>query len=190
LEHLGSNPRAKFVSTSEAVDQLALADSAAANALRPRTVGVAVPEGGRKLVAATGDVRVLALGMPHGVTSRPVANIGFVVEVGSCRLLHVGDTTIGGEELAALDLGEVDIALLPYWYLLTPELGDAVRQVLRPRAILILHPPAAGQESASLTSRGGWQAVLRELKVEFPMAFSFDREGEVWPHQAEGVRPC
>jgi L-ascorbate metabolism protein UlaG (beta-lactamase superfamily) len=171
LRHLAANPRARFVSTTEAVTRLREVDSVAVRRLGTRLVGVDVAEGERRLVARAAGARVFALGMPHGRRPGLPANLGFLVEVAGCRLLHIGDTTIGAEEMRPFRLADqgIDVALLPDWYLLTPDLRTAVREVVRPRHVVALHLPVEPGEH------------LAALRAEFPEAHTFDRELAVWP---------
>lgn len=170
LRHLTANPRATFVSTTQAVAGLREADSVAAGKLGARIVGVEVAAGERRLVATAAGARVFALGMPHGGQGE-TANIGFLVEVAGCRLLHIGDSMIGPEELRRFRLAElgIDVALLPFWYLLTTELRTGVRDLLRPRSVVALHFPVEPGEH------------LAQVRADFPEAHTFDRELAVWP---------
>jgi L-ascorbate metabolism protein UlaG (beta-lactamase superfamily) len=179
LRHLAANPRATFVSTAAAVARMRETDSAAVRGLGARIVGVDVSDGERRLVARAGGARVFALGMPHGRRPDLPVNLGFLVEVVGCRFLHIGDTTIGPEELGRFGLAQpgIDVALLPDWYLLTPDLREAVRESVRPRHVVALHLPAEPR------------AHLAALRTEFPDAHTFDRELAVWRVPRCGLRP-
>ena len=167
---LRANSRATLVTTPDAIALLRAADSA--GTVTARAIGVEVAPSARRQVATTDRVTIHALGLPHGQTTRPVANIGFLIEMDGRRIIHLGDTTVGADAFAPLGLAGrgVDLALLPYWYLTSPELREAVRREMRPSEILVLHTPAPGYESAFVKSKGGWDAVMREIQAAFPNA--------------------
>ena len=174
LAHLRANPRATFVSTRQAVDAVRRAAGAAANSVAGRLVVGDQPKGERSQVAATGGATIYALGLPHG--GGGPTNLGFVVDVGGFRVLHLGDTSEGMREFTTLRLGElgIDVALLTPHYLQEPDLREVVRREVRPRHIAVVHAP----DGFLARWRDGWSRAVREIQGANPNARIFSRELE------------
>ena len=79
-------------------------------------------------------------------------------------VLHVGDADPAADNFALLaTLPRVDVALLPYWYVLTDNSRRFVAASIAPRRIVAMHMPVA--ERGALT-----QALAgTELKVAAPV---------------------
>lgn len=178
LAHLRANPRGTFVAGADVVARLHAADSIAARELGRRLISVTVAPGSRRRVVSNAAVTVDALGMTHGQTP----HVAYLLEIGGQRVLHVGDTDDDRDELAVFQLRSegIDVALLPYWYLTSGEHQRAVREAIDPRAIMVLHTPAPGYETASARSLGGWRAAVREIQRLFPNARIPERELETF----------
>ena len=174
LRHLQANPGGRFVSPSEVVARLREEAGADVHALASRTIGVELAPGERRRMTAAAGVTIHALGLPHGKSGKP-ANIGFVVDLGGRRILHVGDSDAEAKDFAELRLAElgIDVALLHIGYLDVPARRDIVRGLIRPSAIGVVHlePP-----SALARWSGGQSDKLREIQAEFPSAKLFLRE--------------
>ncbi len=79
------------------------------------------------------------LNLHHGRGRKPlVENLGLIVRLGNFKVLHVGDTEITREELAATGLAEnaIDLALIPDWLLVYPPWKGMVESILRPRHLV------------------------------------------------------
>jgi L-ascorbate metabolism protein UlaG (beta-lactamase superfamily) len=181
LEHLKHNPGATFISSPEAIDKVRAADPAATRAMSARLIAVDPPRAQRARVATLGAATVYALGLPHGPRGEVPVNVGFVVDIGGRRVLHVGDGDVPPAEFPAFRLGElgIDVALLSPHYLTRPELRDVVRRDIRPDTIVVIHGPPLGRPAHLLDRlRGGWPEVMRDVRAQFPTAHSFSREME------------
>ena len=169
LGHLRANPRATFISSTQAAERLREADGASARAIGARIVGVDPPRGARRRILSAASVTMDALGLPHGRTRNRATNLGYLIDIGGRRVLHAGDAEFAAADVARLGLGErgVDVALLPFWYLTSSALREVVRRDVRPASIIALHVPPADRER-----------VMREIQAEFPNARAFGRELE------------
>lgn len=91
---------------------------------------------------------IVGLVLPHNPTPSPrVANVGFLVDLGGLRVLHVGDAdptpaTYTGQRLASR---QVDVAIVPFWYLLDAD--DSVRRLIGARIWVASHVPPADTAS-------------------------------------------
>lgn len=98
---LAAAPQARFVSTPQAVERLRT-EYDGFEGIAPRVRAVLPAEGDAERLESDG-VALTVYNLHHG-RGRPIENLGFLVEVGGARLLHVGDTMVDAEELAVLDL--------------------------------------------------------------------------------------
>lgn len=97
-------------------------------------------------------VKIKAFFIAHsgGSRTRNIENMGYVVELGGKRILHLGDSDMNPERFAALDLKSmnIDIALVPYWYM-ADETGVAIiNDSIQPKHLLGIHFPKVGSPAA------------------------------------------
>ncbi len=136
--HLRANQRATLVSSRQVMDSLggfAPARALPAERLMSRTMR---PGTRRREVIA--GITVELLGLPHGGHPR-VEHIGYIVELGGRRVLHVGDADLSEETLAPfrLDTARIDVALLPYWAVVGRKQRQAIERWVRPRQVVAFH---------------------------------------------------
>ena len=166
---LGSNPLAEFVSTRQALDQMrSTCDNPAALAGRVRT---GLLSDGSSAAVVLDELRIEAVFMHHGATST-VENIGFLIEIGGLTVLHMGDSQATAEDLRAAGLGErsIDLAFVPYWYLIDKRWTPAI-ELLQPGGIVVMHIPPRG--APALQSFQGWDALVRTILNRFPQSVVF-----------------
>jgi len=161
--HLVANPRARFVSTPEAVAAVRAAPGGAA--LHDRIDATLPAEGGRETLRHAG-VTVTAFHLHHGrALRRPVESLGFLVEIGGRRIAHLGDTEATGDELAASGLGRggVDLALVPFWRLLEVADRAAIERALRPARVAAIHVPRPDADDRYFGGAGGRTGLAARL---------------------------
>lgn len=182
--HLQANPRALFVSTPEAVDSVRAVAGPAASTNSGRLIAALPANGERRLVASAPSIRIHALGLPHSSGTRRATpqNVGFVVEIGGFRVLHIGDTNEPEGSFASLRLDElgIDLALLPSWYLSGESRQDVVRRTIRPRALAAVHVAPLPKGGGSLLGGGAAERERARIRAAFPSAHVFDRELEMF----------
>ena len=164
--HLAANPAARFVSTPEAV--AAVRVLAASDALAVRLHAVLPAEGERETLRFDG-VTVTVFQLHHGRDlARPVANLGFLVELGGRRIVHLGDTEAIADELAATGLASsgVDLALVPFWRLLDDDGRNAIDRALRPTRVAAIHVPRPDADDDYFGASGGRRAL--DARVGLP----------------------
>lgn len=153
--HLAANPAARFVSTPQAVAAIRALPAGAALADRLHAV---LPDEGERATLRFDDVTVTAFQLHHGRgLARPVANLGFLVELGGRRVVHLGDTAATAEELAATGLAArgIDLALVPFWRLLDEADRAAIRRALRPARLTAMHVPLPAAPVEMFGADGG-----------------------------------
>lgn len=155
--YLASNAEAVAVGPPETGARL---DSVVA-AGRERIRAVS-PSADRPAAVDLGWVRLLALAIPHGPTSRPVQHAAYLLTLDGTTLLHLGDTGSDPDTWPALGLpsGGVDVALVPYWYALDETRFAALLAVTRARTVVLLHTPRADGDNR-------WAAIARDLRKRY-----------------------
>jgi L-ascorbate metabolism protein UlaG (beta-lactamase superfamily) len=166
VRHLQANPGALFVSTPEAV--AAVRAQSAAVALAGRLRAVLPPEREHETIRHSG-VTVTVFQLHHGrALTRPVTNLGFLVELGGRRIVHLGDTEATADELAATGLASsgVDLALVPFWRLLDDDGRNAIDRALRPTRVAAIHVPRLDADDDYFGAAGGRRAL--DARVGLP----------------------
>ncbi len=147
--HLNANPRATLVSSQQVIDSLrgyAPARALPAERLLARTMKA----GARRRDVLSG-ITVELLGLPHGGHPR-VEHVGYIVELGGRRVLHVGDADISEQTFAPfrLDTARIDVALLPSWAVLSRDDRRVIERWIRPRQVVAFH---LGERDGGRTER-------------------------------------
>ncbi len=166
--HLAANPGARFVSTRQAVDRLRRLEGFAD--LAGRVEGHWPPEGETATREHAG-IRVTMLNLHHGRGHQPpVQNLGFLIEIGGLRLLHVGDTEVTVDDVTAYALGDaaVDVLFAPGWFFsyeswkpLLAEIDAGTRVVMH-----LAEPSAPANYFGDDGSRAGRLERIRKLDPE------------------------
>lgn len=174
LAHLTHNPQAFFFSTPQAADKLRATGQF--DAVKSRVVAT-LPKEGERIQSGHRGLHVQLLNIHHGRT-RPVENLGFIIEIADKRILHIGDSEAEAAVFQKYEVvkDRIDVAFLPFWYFLNEEHKRAVREQIQPRHIVVMHI-----ESDSLLNRirsGNWQPKWAKIKAEFPNAVYFEKEME------------
>jgi L-ascorbate metabolism protein UlaG (beta-lactamase superfamily) len=161
--HLKHNPRATLVSSRQVIGEVEK-NFKDYQEIKARMVGATPPLKGRAAVRAAGiDVEVLGLG--HGTERHAsIQNLGHVIKLGGKKLLHVGDADTSAEIFGQFNLDEegIDIAFIPYWFLLGSEGQAVIREHIKPKHIIAVH--ISPSESAK---------VAGQIKQVFPDAVAF-----------------
>ena len=171
--HLVNNRRAQFVSTNQAV--LALEDEFPAwRHILPR-VTASLPAEGTLDTLDLGGVQVTSLNLHHG-RSRPVENLGFVIEIDGWRFLHIGDTEATPDELASLGLGELDIDVffVPYWFLAYSDWDGQIEPAVGSPTLVPMHIPPRDDPRGYLDDLGGFNGTIKFIRSKYPAAVVFE----------------
>lgn len=116
---------------------------AAGEGLEEQTVAV-MPDPGESVRRSFGNISVEFLGLPHGGGRHAaIQNLGHLVELGGKRILHLGDAVVDSDTFDQFGLSErsVDVALIPYWYLLDDDGRQVVDEHIGPSLIIAVHVP-------------------------------------------------
>ena len=133
-------------------------------AIKARVTGATPPLKERVAMRVAGvDFEILGVG--HGSERfRSVQNLGHIIKLGGKKLLHVGDADITVEVLERFKLNEegIDIAILPFWFLVEKDGPRIVREYIKPKHIIAVH-----------ISPIQIKRVTEQIKEAFPDAVAF-----------------
>ena len=117
-----------------------------------------------------GTLRVHVLRLRHNPTRRlPEQHVGFLIE-GSTTVLHVGDADPRPDNFAMLKrLAPVDVALLPYWYVLDAANRQFVGEAIAPRRVIAMHMPAVEAGTLDRSLRASTLEVLAPTEPGTPV---------------------
>ncbi|HEX6048788.1 MAG TPA: MBL fold metallo-hydrolase [Gemmatimonadaceae bacterium] len=167
--HLRANPRATLLTSQQVIDSLRH-HVQPNDAIRPRMMSRTTRPGARQRVTVNG-IAVELLGLPHGsFRHRRVEHLGYIVELGGRRVLHVGDTDIGEDAFRPfrLDTARIDVALVPQWMVTSDDGREVIRRWIRPKQVVAFHVDEGGGERANQAVRAalpGAVAFTRSLET-------------------------
>jgi L-ascorbate metabolism protein UlaG (beta-lactamase superfamily) len=161
--HLKHNPKATLVSSHQVVGEVEhkFKDY---QAIKARVMAATPPLKGRAAVKAAG-IEFEVLGLGHGTGRHGwIQNLGHVIKIGGKKLLHIGDAEASVEIFDHFNLDQegIDIAFIPYWFLLGSDGPTVVREHIKAKQIIAVHisPSEAG-------------SVPGQIKQMFPEAVAF-----------------
>jgi L-ascorbate metabolism protein UlaG (beta-lactamase superfamily) len=163
--HLRANPRATLLTSQQVIDSLR-GRITAGEPLSPRIMARTTKPGTRRREVVNG-IMVELLGLPHGGwRHRHVEHLGYIVEIGGRRVLHVGDTDITADafEPFRLDTARIDVALLPSWMVTSREGKQVIERWIRPRQVVAFH-----------VAEGAGDRMAREVAAAMSGAMTFFR---------------
>jgi L-ascorbate metabolism protein UlaG (beta-lactamase superfamily) len=166
--HLLANPRASLVTSSQVIDSLRgrlPRGAGLSSRIHPRTTA----PGARRREVVNG-IAIELLGIPHASTRhRAVEHLGYIVDLGGRRVLHVGDGDITEGILAPfrLDTARIDVALVPTWVITDPDSRRVIERWIRPRHVVGIHVGENDPERAE-----------RDVRLAMPSAVTFVRSLE------------
>ena len=95
-------------------------------------------------VYESGQLKVTSLSQKHmGKEDSKVESLGFLVELGGKKILHIGDADFTDENFAGFNLPDehIDIAFIHYWFLLDCEGRRIIDTYIKPDKIVLTHVP-------------------------------------------------
>ena len=155
--HLTRNARAVLISSPEVVARVR---AVAADLPVQRLRGI-LPAPGQSEAVTVGSVTVRVLRIRHNPTRRlPEQHVGFLIGE-AAPVLHVGDADPAADNFGLLrSLPKVDVALLPFWYVLDAGSRRLVADAIGPRRIVAIHLPPADAADVARKLRGADVNVL------------------------------
>jgi len=171
--HLAANPEAVFVSTEQAVAELEEREDY--ESYRDRVRALAPDEG---VPFAVDELGLVAFNLHHGRSRRPpIQNNGYLFEVGGVRFLHMGDSEASSAELAPLQLTarEIDVALVPSWYLDAEPWKGAVQGRVAAGTTVAMHLAPDWKSAQETPNQRESRARVARIRAAHPEAVLFER---------------
>lgn len=161
--HLQHNSKAILVSSQQVVDEVEK-NFKDYQAIKGRVTG-ATPPWKEKAAMKVAGIDFEILNLRHGTGRHAsIQNLGHIIKLGGKKLLHIGDADTAVENFEKFNLDEegIDIAFLPFWFLIGSEGQTIVREHIKPRQIIAVHiSPSEGDK------------ITTQIKQAFPGAIAF-----------------
>ena len=163
--YLKGNSRSIFASSGQAVDEVAKGFAEyekVRSQIRPIT-----HEWKKSSMIDQDGIKIKFLGLRHSSERfTDIQNFGHVIELDGKKFLHIGDADMTAENFAAFNLAQekIDVAFIPYWFLLSADGRQFVKEQFNAKQVIAVHiPPAEGSE------------VIQQLKRDMPGAVAFTK---------------
>jgi len=163
--HLKNNPSAIFASSEQAIAEIAK-NFADYEKIKARIKPVAY-EWKKPVEYNQAGIKVRFLGLRHANAQFVgIQNFGHLIEIGGKRLLHIGDADMTAENFSAFNLAKenIDVAFIPYWFLLSENGRKLVREQFNPKQIIAVH-----------ISPDEAEKIAEQLRKESPETVPFTR---------------
>jgi L-ascorbate metabolism protein UlaG (beta-lactamase superfamily) len=161
--HLQHNSKALLVSSQQVVDEVEK-NFKNYEAIKARVTS-ATPPWKEKVAMKVAGIEFKILSLRHGTGRHAtIQNLGHLIKLGGKKLLHIGDadTAVENFEKFNLDQEGIDIAFIPFWFLLGTDGQTVVREHIKPKQIIAVHiSPDESQE------------VTGQIRQAFPNAVAF-----------------
>ncbi|MEK6281161.1 MAG: MBL fold metallo-hydrolase [Acidobacteriota bacterium] len=159
--HLQNNRRAKLVS-SEQIAEAVKKDFSGFREIESRVIRV--PHQWKTKVALNvSGIKLKGLGLRHASPHFSwIQNLGYVVDLNGKKFLHIGDADMTEENFASLGLEDesIDVAFIPYWYLLSSAGRAIVQNQIRPKHVIAVHVPPAEVDRISDQVRNAYAGAV------------------------------
>jgi L-ascorbate metabolism protein UlaG (beta-lactamase superfamily) len=164
--HLKNNPRVALASSEQVVGEVAK-DFADYEKIKSQIKPVA-HEWKKTVELNHGGVKIKFLGLRHvNKQHASIQNLGHLIEIDGKKLLHIGDADMTAENFSAFNLAQekIDIAFIPYWFLLTMDGLDLVQKQFNPKYIVAVHISPDDAERISAQFKEDMPDVVTFTKV-------------------------
>jgi L-ascorbate metabolism protein UlaG (beta-lactamase superfamily) len=166
--HLKSSPLTTFVGSTQMTDKVL---TIMGLALSPQVI-TADPD--RRVTIEDDGIAVEVLNVLHSADpSKPmrtdVQHRGYIVHLNGLKILHLGDADGRPENFEPQQFpdDELDVAMIPYWYVLNEKERASIRQHIKTKKLVLIHVPP-----------GDVKRVSDDAKKEFPEAIVLGTPGE------------
>jgi L-ascorbate metabolism protein UlaG (beta-lactamase superfamily) len=171
--YLENNTSSLFVSTNQAKDAFAKYFKNFKN-IESRIKGFS-PVEGEKISFSHSGIDITMILLLHGRNRQvKITNLGFILDVGGKKFIHMGDAEIVLSELEIYDIPEekIDVAFVPYWYFTSEKYIPALQKGIGAKQVVPMHlilVDGGPQER---------QRIMKNIQDEFPDALLFKEEME------------
>lgn len=152
VRHFANNPAATLISTPDVIAEMVndIPENRRLNA--PMTEG--------PVTFDAGGIEITVFTLTHGANNK-TQNLGFLFALDGKTILHMGDTSADGSELKAAGVADyaVDVALVPFWYFLSPDNAKELGSALKAETIIPIHMPRPDADKQYLRRNGGFEGL-------------------------------
>lgn len=165
---LKNNPHGVLVSSEQVVSQINenLNDD---EKIKSRIIEI-TPEWKQKSELNIEGIQLTVLGLRHVNRQHiGIQNLGYLIEIGGRKILHTGDADMTAENFTGFNLDKqgIDVAIIPYWYLLSENGRELVKKHLNPNHIIAVH-----------ISPNGAEKIVEQIRQFYPDAGIFTKISE------------
>ncbi len=162
-DFLSAHEESKFISSAQVRDDLEEKYISYAD-IKPRVIAHNRDTYTTREVINGITVHSFFINHSGGFRAANIENMGFIVELGGKKILHLGDSDMDVERFRAVNLSQynVDVALIPYWYMVDEKGQEIIRNHIKPGNLIGVHYPKVGSPTA-----------LEEINSSFPKAIVF-----------------
>jgi len=171
--YLVHNFRAVLVSSPQVCD--AVAEELKDDVILRNRVRKVSPENDRPIPVTVDGITVQFYRVSHGSGRHAqVQNLGHLVTLGGWKILHIGDSDADEAELKSFGWAKekIDIAFIPFWYLVDKKRGEQIKRHVRARIVVAMHIPPDEVEQRTA-----------EIRALFPDAVIFTQPFETMTFQ-------
>lgn len=150
--YLTSNPGAALYTSeqvAEPVRVVAKSDAGVADRIHGYQ-----PSADEPITVSASGIKIELIKLSHGGGRfASVWNLGYIVHLGGKRILHIGDAHFIDASTKPLErcAKNVDVACIPYWWLLDEAGRTYVAETLKPKHVVAIHIPP--REAADVTTK-------------------------------------
>lgn len=144
--HLKNDPKSVLVASAQVIGEMAKSDE-----INVRLKEV-TPEWGKRIDLEINGVKLAVLGLRHvNAQHRSVQNLGYLVEIGGKKVLHVGDAELTAENFSPFQLEKenIDVAILPQWFLDGEGGCETVKKLIGAKNLIATHISSGYTDEAS-----------------------------------------
>ncbi|MFP4004035.1 MAG: MBL fold metallo-hydrolase [Alphaproteobacteria bacterium] len=172
VRHARHNAGARYIVTPQARERMIAAGLPDAAANRVHAIYPATNETRRM---AHHGIAVTVYRVSHG-EGHPTQNIGTLIEAGGVTVFHTGDMEPDADELAeaGLEKLKVEVALVPFWVLMSEESRELMRATFAADWFVPMHLPA--EEQDWMAEYGGLAGLRRQIEDRVQNAIWMTRE--------------
>lgn len=164
--HLKNNPRAALISSEQVVGDVA---KGFAEYGKIKLQIKQFTPNWKEFVELNHDgIKLKILGLRHGSERfRSIQNLGHLIEIGGKKLLHVGDADMTEENFSAFNLPKekIDVAFIPYWFLLSDGGRSLVKEQFNPKYVIAVHIPPDEAEKVSTNLKNVYPQAVPFTKI-------------------------
>ncbi len=182
--HMRANPKATMVTTPQVKQKL---ERHIANhpGIAERIV-THYPDEREPVSGTYGGIELKIFNLHHGRNRREhTENLGFIFDLGGMSVLHVGDTEARSGVFEALSFKDfdVDVALLPAWFVSYDHWAVVVRDYIQPDHIVAIHMPLRDAPGNYFGLHGNYDVRAETIQQMFPDSSLMETPGETHTFQ-------